>query len=204
MKAKPVFFRTAADFHRWLEEHHATARELWIGYYKKSSGKGGMVYREALDEALCFGWIDGLVKSIDAGRYMQRFTPRKAGSNWSKLNVRHVARLKAAGRMRAAGLAAFAARDVNKSGVYSFEKRPERFPPALEKVFRAHKAAWAFWQAQPPGYRRTITWWTISAKRDATRQRRLASLISECAAGRRVDLLKPPTSRTRSPGLPAP
>lgn len=194
---KPTFFASAAAFRAWLERHHATASELWIGYYKKSSGRGGMVYREALDEALCFGWIDGRVKSIDAARYMQRFTPRKPGSIWSNVNVRHVARLDAAGKMRPAGLAAFAARDEKKTGIYSFEKRPENFPADLERIFRAQPSAWSFWQAQPPGYRRTITHWVISAKRDETRQRRLAGVIAESAANRRVDLLKPPTGKLK-------
>lgn len=180
------FFRTPAAFRRWLEKNHATAKELWLGYYKKASGKGGMVYREALDEALCFGWIDGQAKSIDTDRYMQRFTPRRPGSNWSNLNIRHVARLKAAGRMRPAGLAAFAARQEKKTGVYSFENREKKFTAALEKKFRAHKQAWLFWKAQPPGYRRLLTWWVVSAKQEATRERRLQRLIAASAAKRRL------------------
>lgn len=183
---KPTFFASAADFRRWLERHHATASELWVGYYKKASGRGGMVYAEAVDEALCFGWIDGLTKSIDADRYMQRFTPRKARSTWSNVNVAHVARLTAAGRMHPAGLAAFAARDAKKTGIYSFEQRPEKFPAALEKIFRAQRAAWTFWQTQPPGYRRTALWWVISAKQESTRERRLAQLIAVSAGHRRL------------------
>lgn len=183
---KPQFFRTADAFRRWLETHHATARELWIGYHKKGSDQGGMKYPEALDEALCFGWIDGIVKTIDGDSYMQRFTPRRPGSNWSNVNVRHIARLEAAGRMHASGRAAFAARDEKKTGVYSFENRPKVFPPARGKVFRANQKAWTFWQAQPPGYRRLLTWWVVSAKQEETRQRRLAKLIAESAAQRRI------------------
>jgi len=184
--AKPRFFPAAATFRTWLEQNHATASELWVGYYKKSSRRVGLTYREAVDEALCFGWIDGLAKSIDADRYMQRFTPRRPGGNWSLVNLRNVARLKSAGRMHPAGLAAFAARTKAKTGVYSFEDRPGKFPPALEKNVRAHPAAWTFFSSQPPGYRRTAIWWVVSAKQDATRQRRLAQLIADSAAHRRL------------------
>ncbi len=182
----PTFFATPGEFRRWLEQHHATARELWVGYYKKSSGRGGMIYQEALDEALCFGWIDGLVRSLDAERYMQRFTPRQPASIWSNVNVRHIARLTAAGRMHAAGLAAYAARDPKKTGIYSFEQRPSRFPSAMLKAFRANASAWKFWTAQPPGYQRQMTWWVLSAKQAATRERRLARLIAASAAQRRI------------------
>jgi uncharacterized protein YdeI (YjbR/CyaY-like superfamily) len=192
MTPAPKHFATPTAFRRWLERHHASERELWILFHKKASGKAGMTYREALDEALCFGWIDGRVKSIDGDSYMQRFTPRRPGSIWSNVNVRHIARLTAAGKMHPAGLTAFAARDEKKTGVYSFEKRPENFPADLEKIFRAKPTAWRFWQAQPPGYRRVITHWVISAKREETRQRRLTTLITESAAGRRIDFLKPP------------
>lgn len=180
-------FRTAAAFRRWLEKNHATAKELQVRFYKKASGKGGMVYREALDEALCFGWIDGVVHRLDDESYAQRFTPRRAGSNWSNINVGHVARLKRAGRMHAAGLAAFAARTAEKTGVYSFEaKIPPTLPTADERRFRAAPAAWEFFSAQPPGYRRQSVWHVVSAKQEATRERRLAKLIAASAAGRRL------------------
>jgi uncharacterized protein YdeI (YjbR/CyaY-like superfamily) len=181
-----VFFSSAAPFRRWLQKNYATAKEIWIGFYKKASGKGGMIYPQALDEALCFGWIDGLVKSIDAESYMQRFTPRRPGSIWSNINVGHVARLTAAGRMHNAGLAAFAARDARKTGVYAFENRPQEFPPEFTNLFRARKKAWNFWEAQPPGYRRVAIWWVVSAKQAETRERRLAKLIAASAAGRRL------------------
>ncbi len=180
------FFATAAAFRSWLEKNHTRASELWIGYHKKSSDRRGLTYREAVDEALCFGWIDGLTKSIDATRYMQRFTPRRPGSNWSLVNLRNVARLKSAGRMQPAGLAAFAARTAHKTGVYSFENRPKKLPAAFEKTFRFHNDAWQFFSAQPPGYRRTAIWWVVSAKQEITRQRRLTQLIADSAARRRL------------------
>jgi len=182
----PRFFRTPGEFRRWLDKNHATAKELWVGYHKKHSGRGGMVYREALDEALCFGWIDGVVKTIDAASYMQRFSPRRPGSIWSNVNVRHIERLTAAGKMHTAGLAAFKARDPKKTGIYSFENRPKEFPPALEKHFQRNEKAWLFWTTLPPGYRRTLTWWVLSAKQTETRQKRLTKLIAESAAGRRI------------------
>jgi uncharacterized protein YdeI (YjbR/CyaY-like superfamily) len=182
---KPVHFLTPAHFRRWLEEHHATATELQIGFYKKSAGKPGMVYKEALDEALCFGWIDGVVHRLDAERYMQRFTPRKRGSIWSNINVGHVARLKAAGRMRPAGLAAFAGRSAAKTGVYAFEQAAKQLPPAYAKRFRANKKAWAFFTAQAPWYQRLAIHKIVSPKQLATRERWLDRVIADSAAGRR-------------------
>ena len=183
----PTFFADPADFRRWLEKNHASATEFWVGYNKKASGRGGMTYAQALDEALCFGWIDGVVNTIDRDRYMQRFSPRKPGSIWSNINVRHVARLKAAGKMSAAGLAAFAARDPKKTGIYSFEQKNPKFSAAALQTFQASPKAWKFWEAQPPGYRRLITHWVTSAKQEATRERRLARLIAACIAQRRIE-----------------
>ena len=186
---KPTSFASAADFRTWLERHHATVAELVVAFFTKSSGRGGLTYPEALDEALCFGWIDGVRRKLDADRFTIRFTPRKHGSTWSLVNVGHVDRLTKAGRMHAAGLAAFAARDPKKTGRYSFEQRPQDFPSDLEKIFRANPSAWTFWQAQPPGYRRTAMWWVVSAKQETTRQRRLATLIADSASSRRLGLL---------------
>jgi uncharacterized protein YdeI (YjbR/CyaY-like superfamily) len=194
---KPVHFKSPAEFRAWLEAHHATATELLIGFYKKDSGRGGITYAEALDQALCFGWIDGVRKGLDDQSYTIRFTPRKRGSIWSNINVRHVERLTAAGRMRAAGQAAFAARDAKKTGIYSFERPPQKLTPELEKIFRAKKRAWTFWSAQPPGYQRTLTAWVIRAKQEETKQRRLATLIAESAAGRRIDFMKMPSTRAK-------
>ena len=183
-----TFFNTAADFRAWLEENHATVRELHIGAYKKSSGLVGLTYPESVDQALCFGWIDGVVRKIDEHRYSHRFTPRKSGSIWSNVNVAHVARLTAAGLMHPAGLAAFAARDNTKTGIYAFERKTEpALPPLFAKKFRTACAAWTFFQAQPPGYRRLVLHHIISAKQPATRERRLSALIAASAAGRRLD-----------------
>jgi uncharacterized protein YdeI (YjbR/CyaY-like superfamily) len=179
-------FATAADFRRWLERNHATASELVVGLFTKASGRGGLTYPEALDAALCFGWIDGIRRKADADTYTIRFTPRRRGSIWSNVNVRHVARLTAAGKMHAAGLTAFVARTAAKTGIYSFENRPQKFPAALEKLFRAKPPAWKFWQAQPPGYQRLAIWWVVSAKQDETRQCRLGKLIALSSTGRRL------------------
>lgn len=185
---KPTFFPTAAAFRRWLEKNHAHATELWVGFYKKGAAKTGITYIEAVEEALCFGWIDGIVKRIDADSYTHRFTPRKPQSIWSNRNVSHVAQLTAAGRMHASGLAAFAARQTARTGIYAFEaKTPPTLPAAYEKSFRAVPSAWDFFSAQPPGYRRLALWRVISAKLEATRLRRLARLIAASAAGKRLE-----------------
>jgi uncharacterized protein YdeI (YjbR/CyaY-like superfamily) len=179
-------FRTAAGFRRWLEKNHATATELQVGFHRKDSGMGGMSYKEAVDEALCFGWIDGLVRKIDAGSFTHRFTPRKPRSIWSNVNVANIARLTAAGRMQPAGRAAYALRDPQKTGTASFEKRPGKLPPALETRFKAEKKAWAFFTAQAPWYRRLIIHKIVSARQEATRGRWLARAIAASAAGVRL------------------
>jgi uncharacterized protein YdeI (YjbR/CyaY-like superfamily) len=184
---KPVYFKSAAGFRRWLEAHHATATELWVGFYKKTSGKGGLTYQEAVDGLLCFGWIDGIVRRVDEQSYAHRVTPRRPGSFWSKVNVGHVRRLRRAGRMHPSGLRVFADRREKQTGRYSYEQRAEKFPPHLGKIFRAHPTAWNFFAAQPPGYRRTTIHWVSSAKQLDTRLRRLKRLIVVSAAGRRMN-----------------
>lgn len=184
-------FATSTDFHRWLQKNHAIKAELVVGFYKKDSGRGGLTYAEALDEALCFGWIDGVRRSLGADSYTIRFTPRKNGSIWSQVNIRHVERLTKQGRMKPTGVTAFAARTANRTGLYSFENRPQAFPPELEQRFQANRKAWTFFSQQPPGYQRTSIWWIISAKQEPTRDRRLARLMSESAASRRIDLGSP-------------
>jgi uncharacterized protein YdeI (YjbR/CyaY-like superfamily) len=180
----PRIFKTSSQFRQWLTKHHATASELYIGHYKKASSKVAMTYAEAVDEALCFGWIDGVVKKVDDEIYMHRWTPRKPGSIWSLVNVRHVERLTAAGKMAPAGLAAFDARTAAKTGVYSFEQSgPIKFSASQLKQFKANKKAWAFWQQQAPGYQRVCTFFVTSAKREDTQARRLATLIGDCAQG---------------------
>ena len=183
----PRFFRTPAAFSRWLEANHDKHSELWVGFYKKASGKPSITYPEAVDEALCWGWIDGIRKTVDAIAYTNRFTPRKPTSNWSEINTRRVEALIAEGRMREPGLRAFEARKPERSGVYSFEQRKApQLDPALEKRFRAKRAAWAFFEAQPPGYRRVTTWWIVSAKKEETRLARLEKLIAASAEKRRL------------------
>lgn len=182
---EPIYFRSGSEFREWLKAHHASAESVIVGYFNKSAKQPGISYAEALDEALCFGWIDGLVRRVDADRHTRRFTPRKPTSIWSNINVNHVKRLIREGRMQPAGLAAFQRRSKAKTGVYSFENKPQELPVVYATRFRANRAAWKFWLAQPPGYRRRVIWWVISAKQDATRVRRLARAIAESAAGRR-------------------
>jgi uncharacterized protein YdeI (YjbR/CyaY-like superfamily) len=183
----PTFFATPLRLRRWFEKNHLSAGELLVGYYKKHSGQPSITWPESVDEALCFGWIDGIRKSLGDLRYTIRFTPRRAGSIWSAVNVRRALVLIEEERMRPAGLKAFEARRENKVGIYAYEQRPVQLEPAHEKVFRAHAVAWEFFQALPPGYRRTVCWWVLSAKTEATRLRRLAKLIEDSANGRRID-----------------
>ena len=185
---KPRFFRSQKEFRAWLERNHAKQKELWIGYYKKASGKKGIAYQEALDEALCFGWIDGKVRTIDEDTYMQRWSPRTARSPWSKINIKRFGELKKEGAVAPAGQAAFDRRD-RKPASYSYEEAERGFTGEYLKAFRKEKEAWAFFQAQPPGYRKMATFWVMSAKREETRQRRLAQLIDDSANARRLALL---------------
>ncbi len=183
---KPVYFKTAAEFRAWLAGHHGTATELWVGFYKKDSGLKGISYTEAVDEALCFGWIDGLKKRVDERSYTHRFSPRRARSVWSRANLRRFEALRKAGRVTPAGEQAFAVRDPKRSGLYSFENRPRRLDPSGESRFRANPKAWDFFRAQPPGYQRTAIWWAMSAKKEETRARRLTRLITDSDHGRRL------------------
>ncbi len=189
----PLYFATAAGFRAWLEQHHAGARELWVGFRKKGSGRPSLTWPESVDEALCFGWIDGLRRSVDAESYEIRFSPRKPGSNWSAVNVARMAALQAAGRVWPAGQAAFEARAPAKTGVYSYENRKAaRLEGDLLRRFRAQAPAWRFFQAQPAGYRGTATWWVVSARQAQTRLRRLDRLIAASARGERIAELRRP------------
>jgi uncharacterized protein YdeI (YjbR/CyaY-like superfamily) len=187
---KPVpvatVFPSAAAFRVWLEANHDTASGLWVGYYKKGVPKTGMTYLEAVDEALCFGWIDGLGRRIDDEVTANRFTPRRKTSNWSAINIAKVAALTAAGRMHPAGLRAFEERDRRRDATYSYESVPRELPESWLARLQADAEAWAYWQAETPSYRRTVTYWIMSAKRPETRERRFATLIGDSAAGRRV------------------
>jgi len=192
----PKFFATPADWRAWLERHHNHERELLVGFYKRGSGKPSITWPESVDVALCFGWIDGIRRTIDDVSYTIRFTPRKPRSTWSAINLKRVAELTKQGLMHASGLRAFEARLENRSGIYSFEQPCVEFDGAQEKQFRANKAAWSFFQAKPPWYRRAATWWVISAKRQDTRDKRLASLIHDSEQGRTIPpLTRPPKPR---------
>ena len=182
-----MFFATPAAWRGWLERHHATAKELWVGFWKRATGKPSITWPESVDEALCFGWIDGLRRSHDAGSYVIRFSPRRPDSIWSQVNIRKVAVLKRQGRMRPAGLEAFTGRDLKKARLYSFEqRRTAKLSGTYLKAFKANAAAWHYFQTRPPWYRRTASFWVMDAKKEETRQKRLAALIADSARGRDI------------------
>ncbi len=182
---KPRYFTSPARFRAWLEKYHHAASELWVGFYKKDSGKPSITWPEAVDVALCFGWIDGIRKSIDETGYTIRFTPRKQSSTWSVVNIRRMNELAMLGATHPAGLRAFERRKEEKSGIYAYENKDSAaFEAAQEKQFRARRSAWKFFQTQAPWYRRTATWWVISAKKEETRLKRLEALIQNSENGR--------------------
>ena len=191
MPNKPRSFRTHADFRAWLEKNHASTKELMMRLYRVHAREKGIGYREALDEALCFGWIDGVRKSLDADSFLQRFTPRKAKSNWSSVNIRRVKELEAEGRMHAAGLAAFSKRDKDAKAPYSFEHGPQALDADIEKRFRANRKAWSFWESCPPYYKRVVSFYIMGAKREETRLRRLANVLRHSEKGERLPGLSP-------------
>ncbi len=195
----PKSFKTQAAWRAWLEAHHDSSTEILLRLFKVHAAHRGLTYRQALDEALCYGWIDGVARRLDEDSYCQRYTPRRPRSVWSRVNMRHVERLKEEGRMTPAGLAAYAKRDEKRTAVYSFENRPKVLPPAMEKTFRASKQAWAFYQAQAPWYRRTMAYWILSGKKDETQQRRLEALIGCCSRGEISPMLPPKTAPKASP-----
>lgn len=181
---KLLYCETRAEWRAWLKKNHAEAREIWLVYYKKATGKASVAYEEAVQEALCFGWIDGMNKGLDAARYLQRFTPRKPASNWSDSNIARMKRLIAEGRMTPAGLAAFEGHETRRT-----EPKPTVLPKALEREFKNHSAAWKNFQAFPPGYRRMTTGWVASAKKEETQRKRLAKLISFSAKNKRIEFM---------------
>ena len=193
---KPTFFATPTEFRAWLERNHDTAAELLVGFYKKGSGRPSITWPESVDEALCFGWIDGIRRTIDDESYSIRFTPRRARSTWSNVNIKRVAELTRLGRMHPAGLRAFEARDPTRSGIYTYEQgaRPQdpKLAPAYAKQFKANAKAWAFFQSQAPCYQRLVVHWVMSAKKEETRLKRLATLIDDSAHGRRIAALARP------------
>jgi len=199
---KPTFFTSQSAFRKWLKTHHAEARELWVGFFRKQSGKGGITYPDALDEALCFGWIDGLRKAVDDSSYTIRFTPRKSDSIWSAVNTKRVGELTKLGRMHKPGLAVFESRDTKKSQQYSYERYNCRLEAAHQKKFKANTRAWEFFRAQAPWYRRTTTWWVVSAKREETRLKRLTTLIEDSEQGRRIGLVDYPKGKRKQARQP--
>src|SRR5215218_324994 len=180
------FFRTPADLRRWFEKNHDRAAELWVGFYKKDSGRPSVTWPESVDEALCVGWIDGIRKRLDEESYNIRFTPRRRGSIWSAVNIARVAVLKKEGRMQPAGREAFQRKLENKSGIYSYEQRSEELPEPYNGMLAAHPPAAAFFAAQPPSYRKSMSWWIVSAKKEETRQARIEKLIAASSEGRRL------------------
>jgi uncharacterized protein YdeI (YjbR/CyaY-like superfamily) len=192
MPPRPTFFPTPADFRIWLEAHHDKLREQLVGFHKKSSGKPSMTWPESVEVALCFGWIDGVRKSIDETSYTIRFTPRKPTSNWSSININLARKLTKQGLMHPAGLQAFAARSEKKSGIYSYEqRRSARFTRDQEKQFRASPPAWEFFRSQAPWYQRVCTWWIINAKKEETKLKRLSVLIDHSRNRRTLPRLIP-------------
>ena len=188
-----IYFSSPEELGEWLAEHHDSESELWVGYWKKATGKPSLTWSQAVDEALCHGWIDGVLRRVDGERHVQRFTPRKPSSNWSAVNIAKVERLRAEGRMRPAGEAAFARRRDDRSGVYAYEQRDDaRLEPEQESRLRANAAAWEHFMSRPPSYRKRAIWWVVSAKRPETRERRLATLIEDSAAQRTLKHLTRP------------
>ena len=182
----PTFFEKPEQWRKWLEKNHKTEIEIIVGFYKKGSGRASITWPESVDEALCFGWIDGVRKSISEEAYIIRFTPRKSGSIWSSVNIRKIEELTAKGLMHPAGHEAFAKRKPEKSAIYSFEQGKVELDPAYEKKLKANKKAWAFFQSKGASYQKVCRWWVMSAKQEATRLKRLDILIADCAEARLI------------------
>ena len=193
-----MFFKSSSQYRNWLTAESASQTELWVGFCKKSCGQPSITYPEAVDEALCFGWIDGVRKTVGPDAYTVRFTPRRPKSQWSAVNIRHVERLTKAGRMRPAGLKAFeAAKDQSRK--YSYEQRRRAtFDAKSDLLFRANRKAWDFFQSQPPWYQRTATFWVTSAKKEETQQRRLATLIADSEHGKSIKPLTRPVPKRQT------
>lgn len=202
MSTKPTYFTSRSALRRWYEANHATARELLVGFYKKDSGKPSVTYPEALDEALCVGWIDGVRKSLGELSYTIRFTPRTSKSHWSAVNIARVGELTARGLMKPPGLEAFEGRHRSAAARYSYEARPDALDRPYEETFKSNPRAWAFFTSQPPGYRRTAIWFVLSAKQEATRLKRLAVLMSHSDRGQRLPMMARSTTADASPKRP--
>lgn len=195
LNLEAIFFKTGEEFRNWLTENQAKISELWVGFYKKSAAETGITYQEAVDQALCFGWIDGVRKTIDANCYKIRFTPRKPSSIWSSVNIKRVAELTDLGLMQPSGAKIFAERRPDKEKLYSFENDAKEFGDEFLERFKANQKAWEFFQAQAAYYRKTATWWVISAKKEEIRWKRLNTLIHDSESGQRIDALTPPSKK---------
>jgi uncharacterized protein YdeI (YjbR/CyaY-like superfamily) len=191
----PVFFKSANELNKWFLKNHNKASEIWIGFYSVKSGKKTVTYKEAVDEALCFGWIDGIRKNIDEESYVNRFTPRRRGSIWSNVNTKRIKELIEEGRVQPSGLASFEKRVEEKAGIYSFEQEAHKFFPAFEKKFKANKKAWKFFTSKAPWYQRTSIHWVMSAKQEATRLKRLETLITDSENERTLRQLTGPSKK---------
>jgi uncharacterized protein YdeI (YjbR/CyaY-like superfamily) len=183
---KIIYFKSEADFRRWLTANHDKADEIGVGIYKKASGKTGITYKQAVDSALCFGWIDGIARGVDDKKYYQRFTPRRKRSIWSQINLKRFTELKKQGLVHPAGLKTFESRDKKLAGLYSFENPLQKLDKSSENLFKKNKKAWNNFSTMPQGYKKTAIWWVVSAKKDETRRRRLAMLIKDSAQGRKI------------------
>lgn len=184
------YFESQEEFRAWLKTNHNKATEVWIGFYKVGAPHKGITYKQAIDEGLCFGWIDGIVKKVDAHSYCHRFTPRTKSSTWSQVNIRRYCELKELGLVHPAGEKTFENRDPRKENLYSFEQKKHELGPAFEKKFKANKKAWKNFMAMPPSYRRTAIWLVISAKQEATKLKRLQALIEDSENGRKIKQLR--------------
>jgi uncharacterized protein YdeI (YjbR/CyaY-like superfamily) len=183
---KLTFFKTQSDLRKWFEKYHAKEQELLVGFYKKDSGKPSITWPQSVDEALCFGWIDGIRKSVDEASYTIRFTPRRARSTWSAVNIKRARELTKQGLMMPRGIEAFAAREENRSGIYSYEQRNPELPDPYRRLLKKNKAAWNFVEVQPASYRKAANWWVLSAKKEETRLKRLDKLIDHSALGQTI------------------
>ncbi|MBX7151689.1 YdeI/OmpD-associated family protein [bacterium] len=187
---KPLFFPTPADFRVWLEKNHDKADELLVGFYKRDCGKPSITWPESVDQALCYGWIDGVRKSLGNESYTIRFTPRRPGSNWSAVNLKRVDELMKLGLMRPTGIKAYEARNTKKIQQYSYERQAAKLDTSQETLFKKNKKAWAFFQSQPPSYQKPCIWWVVSAKQEETKLKRLKTLINDSERGQRIGLMK--------------
>jgi len=190
---EPIFFESPDHFRQWLHENHDKAKEVLVGYHKKHTGKPSLTWEASVREALCYGWIDGIRKTVDSDRYTIRFTPRKSGSNWSNVNIKHVEALTQAGRMQPAGLKAFEARSEAKSGIYSYEQNSSSLDEASQSRLKANRKAWDYFQAQAPSYQKGALCWVMSAKQAPTKEKRLITLIETSERGERLPQFLRPT-----------